>query len=583
MKKILKHYPIIIPIVLIVICCMAFVAKGKSSVNYLAQSGVLDFHAWDWTENPVVELNGEWEFYPNSLKQGLPKDNSVIKTVPHLWEQDEDLNFSPFGFGTYRLKINGLKPSGIYGLQITDEVTAYRLYVNNAIVAENGVISPIKSTYIPQWLPVQSIFEADENGNAEFVMEICNYDYNRGGFWNNIKIGQADEIFKEASSGKILDMFLFTSILVIACLNLFFHFLYHKRSNAMLYLSLICFCMGIRVLLTGQRLITNFVPGFHWYLLIRLEYLFGYLLLPLFGLFTINLFSDYPYRRLLNKLFLVMAASCFLLTLFMPNVVYMSVITPYKWATVLYIISFTYSMFKVNIRKKQETAFMLIAAAGTFIAILKEVIGGTMSWLPFATLNVIICFSLTSFFELQCFIQENELLGMKAFIDPLTGLFNRTYLKEMEINNCIFNQDKDKYIMFLDLDSFKSINDTFGHKVGDFVLRETGQRIKKILRNTDVICRFGGDEFIIVIEEYESNIEVIADRILQTIQEPFCQDGKDYLISASIGIAKIDADSTDFDTVIRKSDKAMYEAKRNGRNQYSLWNKQENFVVNSDK
>lgn len=79
---------------------------------------------------------------------------------------------------------------------------------------------------------------------------------------------------------------------------------------------------------------------------------------------------------------------------------------------------------------------MLIMAAGFFIAILKEnVIGGPESWLPFAILKAIVCFSLITFQEFLRFIKENEMLGMKAFLDPLTGLYNRAYLMRMGIND----------------------------------------------------------------------------------------------------------------------------------------------------
>lgn len=79
--------------------------------------------------------------------------------------------------------------------------------------------------------------------------------------------------------------------------------------------------------------------------------------------------------------------------------------------------------------------------------------------------------------------------------------------------------------MFLHLDCFKEINDTYGHKIGDYILQKTSQRLKNLLRNTDIICRYGGDEFIIVINGRLEDIKNIAQRIIQTIREPFNKNG----------------------------------------------------------
>ena len=330
--------------------------------------------------------------------------------------------------------------------------------------------------------------------------------------------------------------------------------------------------MGFRVLLTGQRLFTMLFPSINWYFLVKAEYLLGYLLLPMFGLFAINLFERYPGKKILSKFFYAFAAASILFMLFAPNSVYTAGLTAYKWIAILYIISFIYSIFKVNIKNRKEVVLLIIASVSVFAASIKEtVIGGTVSWLPFATLVVIICFSFISFLELFGFIQKNELLGMRAFLDPLTGLFNRAYLMELGTNSNAIEENKDTYLMFMDLDSFKHINDTYGHKIGDFILLETGKRLKNLLRNTDVVCRYGGDEFVIIVENSENNIKNIAERILHKIKEPFLLGEKSFNISASIGITKVSSDWDELETTIRNSDTAMYTAKQNGKNQYYIW------------
>ncbi len=574
MKKYIKYIPLIIIIVLLTIGASAFFAHRKrpDSTNYISQNGNLNLKNWNWSESPVIELNGEWNFYPDILKEELSKSDSVIKNVPHFWESDTDLDFSPYGFGTYHLNVSGLNPDDIYALQITDEVTAYRLYVNDKIVAQNGKPGASKDNSRPQWKPLQAAFSSDDHGRAVFIMEISNYDYYRGGFWNNIKIGSLENIIRQSQKTNLMDMFLATSILLIGFLNLFLFFLYKKRGKAPLFFSFFCFSMGLRVLVTGQRLVTGLLPSLDWHFLVKAEYLLGYLLLPLFGLFAINLFDEYPGKKFLRKLFYTLAVISILFVIFTPNSVYTIGLAPYKWVSIIYIISFIYSIFRVNIQNTREIILLIIASIGIFISIIKEtIVGGSVSWLPFATLNVIVCFTFITFLELFHFIQKNELLGMRAFLDPLTGLFNRAYLKELEASSSAPDNTKETYLMFMDLDSFKVINDTYGHKIGDFILQETGKRLKNLLRNTDVVCRYGGDEFVIIIDDCEENIKIIAERILQKIKEPFIQEEKSFSISASIGITKVHSGWDEIETMIRNSDNAMYTAKQNGKNQYYLW------------
>lgn len=570
----IKHkrnlFLILIIIIMIVVYALPII-KSKGSTASFAKNGTLDLENWNWSESKIVVLNGEWNYYPNLLMEELNTETtSLIKTVPHFWEKDSDMNYSPYGFGTYKLQITGLEPSGIYGFQIVDEVTAYRLFANNIPVASNGLVGKERGTYLPRWRPVQGVFQVDKNGKVEFVMEITNFDYYRGGFWNSIKIGNVEDIFAEVHKGKILDMFLFASIFIVSLLSFAMFFIYRREKTTLLF-ALFCFCMSIRTLLIGQRLITDIIPIFKWNTLVRLEYLLGYLLLPLFGLFAIDLFEEYAHPIIHKRLFNIFIICCFIIVIFMPNSVYTFFLKPYKYMSIIYILYFTYLIVKAIIQRLPGAKLMLLAALGMAVSLYKEIfIGGTMSWMPFGTLVYIICFFMVTFQRFLCLIKENEILGEKVILDPLTGLYNRIYLMELEKNDYFTQKNQNIYLMFLDLDCFKDINDTFGHEIGDCILRETGQRLRSMLRNTDIICRYGGDEFIIILNGRLEDVKNIAERIIRKIQEPFIIDGSSYKISVSIGISEIDANTEDIETLIRNGDEAMYEAKRNGGSQYFI-------------
>lgn len=159
----------------------------------------------------------------------------------------------------------------------------------------------------------------------------------------------------------------------------------------------------------------------------------------------------------------------------------------------------------------------------------------------------------------------NHKLSTKIHKDALTGTQNReSFLSMASIKSELANEKYSITIFFIDLDKFKSVNDVYGHIAGDFVLAKAASRIKASIRTTDVIGRFGGDEFLVLLENitYEKAQE-IAEKIIQNIELPykFEKDTINFL-SASIGVAIAPFDGTTIDELIENADSAMYEAKK---------------------
>jgi diguanylate cyclase (GGDEF)-like protein/PAS domain S-box-containing protein len=185
-------------------------------------------------------------------------------------------------------------------------------------------------------------------------------------------------------------------------------------------------------------------------------------------------------------------------------------------------------------------------------------------------------------FGLQRAKQQRELDAL-AFFDQLTGLPNRTLLSD---SLDLLIDDAHRYrasfaVHYVDLDLFKSINDTYGHAAGDEVLRLAAARMKDCVRAGDVVARVGGDEFVILqrLTNGRSDAEVLAERIVKTIAEPFVVDGVAHEIGASVGIsvrtgASADSDSgpdeEEANVMLALADEALYFAKRQGRNRYEF-------------
>ena len=140
--------------------------------------------------------------------------------------------------------------------------------------------------------------------------------------------------------------------------------------------------------------------------------------------------------------------------------------------------------------------------------------------------------------ERKAFEQQ---LSHQAFHDSVTNLANRALFSD-RVTHAIERQDRDRKpvaVLFMDLDDFKTINDSLGHAAGDQVLREVGERVKECLRAADTAARLGGDEFAILLEDGGDGIQAVdvADRVMQALEAPFVLEGKEVFIRASIGIA----------------------------------------------
>ncbi len=167
-----------------------------------------------------------------------------------------------------------------------------------------------------------------------------------------------------------------------------------------------------------------------------------------------------------------------------------------------------------------------------------------------------------------------------AYHDQLTGLPNRSLAQDrlqLAIRTAERNETK-LALLILDLDSFKTINDSLGHSAGDRLLIEVSRRLSNALRETDTISRLGGDEFLVLLPdlpETEHCIHVL-DKLRQNLIEPFPIDEHELTVTLSVGIALYPDDGEDLETLQKKADTAMYRAKQSGRNTYRFFNKEMN-------
>ena len=167
--------------------------------------------------------------------------------------------------------------------------------------------------------------------------------------------------------------------------------------------------------------------------------------------------------------------------------------------------------------------------------------------------------------------------------DALTGLPNRRILEDRltQALALSYRNRKQTAAMFVDLDRFKTINDSLGHAVGDQLLKAVAERLVKQLRVGDTVCRIGGDEFVIVLPEITRGGDAaqVAQKIIDTLSDPIGLEGRDITVTPSIGISVFPEDGSDAETLIRNADAAMYHAKEMGRSNYQFFTDQMNLAA----
>jgi diguanylate cyclase (GGDEF)-like protein/PAS domain S-box-containing protein len=163
----------------------------------------------------------------------------------------------------------------------------------------------------------------------------------------------------------------------------------------------------------------------------------------------------------------------------------------------------------------------------------------------------------------------------QAFHDRLTGLPNRLLLCD-RLAQAIADAQYHGYqfaVMMLDLDHFKNVNDSLGHKLGDHLLSEVSKRLQDCVRNHDTVARLGGDEFAVLLPDVRKaeDVAMVAGKILRYLASPFFVGGRELFVTASIGVALYPGDGVDMDALFKFADSAMYHAKKMGRNNFQFY------------
>ena len=221
-------------------------------------------------------------------------------------------------------------------------------------------------------------------------------------------------------------------------------------------------------------------------------------------------------------------------------------------------------------RKQVYSRYAVISFLVLIIVISFLFYRGWIDLSSYPTILAIIVLIMTIIGSILLLTVKHMRLSTAAFVDPLTKAYNRRYLMEnaaKTLKTCI-KSNRDFAVIMFDLDKFKAINDTYGHDVGDDVLKIAVTRTSRVLKSGTVLARYGGEEFILMITDAaEEDVVSIAWRIQKNISlRPFVIGDLRIAVTASFGVASKNSSAQSLKAIMDNSDKALYQAKANGRN-----------------
>ncbi|MEN6325317.1 MAG: sensor histidine kinase [Syntrophomonas sp.] len=284
----------------------AIMALSISSQQSSVKRGQLDLSGYDFEKQGIISLDGEWEFYPGAFSMppqpatGQLQDSTdnFIK-VPGTWNryQANGELFDGFGAATYRMTVTGVEPNKSLSLKIPPQSTAYRLYIDDQLVAQNGQISLQKAGFVPEYRPQKVNFTSTAS-HFTITMHIANFTYARGGMWYVIQMGTLAQIGSVYKLTAYLDSFLLGNycIMLLLCIVLFLVGQDRIR-YPMLYFALLCLAAAGRVLIYGNYTLIYIISSFRTHVVI------DYLTLVWFPVIFI-LLTNSIYLHLLKKTFI---------------------------------------------------------------------------------------------------------------------------------------------------------------------------------------------------------------------------------------------------------------------------------------
>ncbi len=336
----------------------------KAQEKPRGRNGFLDLSTWKLRQDGPIALDGEWEFYWGRLLE--PEDFlgqnkihiSKLINLPRAWNGfiEEGRKLDGDGYATFRLRIENCCPDEALALKIPIMCTAYRMWANGELLAENGRVGRSHQEMVPQYRPQIASVESNQGG-LELIVQVSNFMHRKGGFWESISIGTEKQIRGQRDQKLALQLLLLGGFLALG-LHYIGLFVVRRKEPYAIYFALACLLMGLRVLLVGEIFLIQMFPDFSWAWELKLEYLTYYLAMLVLFLLLQALFPNEvsPFVRRITE---VLSLGYSGLVLFTPARIYTHTLISYQLFTVFLVFYFIYVLVAAVRRHREGACFML--------------------------------------------------------------------------------------------------------------------------------------------------------------------------------------------------------------------------------
>ena len=447
-----------------------------------------------------TSLEGEWEFYWHEfILPGRQGQNKSLLKVPGNWASGGE--FSPSGYATYRLHIRGLKADEIYSLYIPEMISAHRFFVNGKELASNGQTGRTKDESVPSFIPATADFIARPGVNT-ITIWVSNFNYRKSGVWRDIYLGLPSAVHLMRQNRLLLDMFLIGLLLFVSIYHISI-FLFRREENAQLYFGLICLVMGMRILSTGEQLLSYTLPSIPWWFIRRMEFSHFPLATALTPLFIQSLFPMETSKKIIRIILSACVLSAIVFFLFPVGISNYFVVP----GQILIFTVMTYCLAVIIQAIKKErigSHLILWALLILFISILNDVLYSNqfirsfyMAPIGFILFIIIQALMLARRNAYSFRTIENLTLNLREFNESLSRFVPFQFLNFLQKKSILEvnlgdQVHEDMTILFADIRSFTSLSE-------DMTPEENFRFLNSFLSNVVPVIREEGgfvDKFI---------------------------------------------------------------------------------------
>ncbi|MGC5325967.1 sensor histidine kinase [Brevibacillus sp. SYSU BS000544] len=411
--KLLRLAFLVLTLLIFTISSVASASEKKAS--NLASNGVFEIGPESLADHQLIALDGEWEFYWNQLlapsdfeREPLDGWKNYVK-VPSEWSalKSNKQTFSNEGYGTYRLQIkrNGFADRTVFALYMPSVATSYQVWIDGEWRGGNGTTGVSASEMVAMNYPKAFVFSSESN-TIEIVIQVSNFVQRKGGLWQPIQFGLAEDILFQREKSITVEMFLAGSLFIMGIYHLGL-FVLRRKEKSPLYFGLLCMSIGLRTLLLGQTMLLRIFPGIPWDLAVKLEYLTSILGITSLLLFV---FNQYPKEsnELFKRFYLGIAALFCLMVIFTKPIVFTKALTLLQLIILLSMVSIIWIYILAAIRRRKGSILNGIGIIVFFLTVLNDTlyyqnVGWFENLVPFGLL----IFLLTQMINLSYFFSRS--------------------------------------------------------------------------------------------------------------------------------------------------------------------------------